>query len=69
MQISYAHNHNELTFYLIKLSLHLTLNVFFRQIKSFIRFRLAFVFGLQTIKSINLTKIDQIKGLKPKTKG
>ena len=25
-----------------------TLNVFFRQIKSFIRFRLAFVFGLQT---------------------
>ena len=69
MQISYAHNHNELTFYLIKLSSHLTLNVFFRQIKSFIRFRLAFVFGLQTIKSINLTKIDQRKGLKPKTKG
>ena len=25
------------------------LNVFFRQIKSFIRFRLAFVFGLQTL--------------------
>ena len=44
-------------------------NVFFRQIKSFIRFRLAFVFGPQTIKSIDLTKIDQIKGLKPKTKG
>ena len=69
MQISYAHNHNELTFYLIKLSSQLTLNVFFRQIKSFIRFRLAFVFGLQTIKSMNLTKIDQIKVLKPKTKG
>ena len=45
------------------------LNVFFRQIKSFVRFHLAFVFGLQTILLINLTKIDQIKGLKPKTKG
>ena len=45
-----------------------SLNVLFRQIKSLRRFRLAFVFGLQIIWLINLTKIDQIKGLKRNAK-
>ena len=35
------------------------LNVFFRQIKSFIRFRLAFVFRLQTLSLINFSIIYQ----------
>ena len=44
-------------------------NVFFRQIKSFIRFHLAFVLGLQTLQLINFTKIYQIISLEPKNKG
>ena len=43
-----------------------TLDTFFRQIKSFLRFRLAFVFGLQTYYLIDFSKIYQLKGLKPK---
>ena len=30
---------------------------------------MAFVFGLQTLKLIDFTKIFQLKGLKPKNKG
>ena len=41
---------------------------FFRQITTFIKVREAFVFGLQTL-SIELTKIYQLKGLKPINKG
>ena len=37
------------------------LDVFFRQIKSFIRFRLAFVFGLQTYFLIDFSKIYRLK--------
>ena len=44
------------------------LDTFFRQIKSFIRFRLAFVFGLQTYL-IDYSKIYQLNGLEPKNKG
>ena len=46
-----------------------TLDTFFRQIKSFLRFRLAFVFGLQTYYLIDFSKIYQLKGLEPKNKG
>ena len=46
-----------------------TLNVFFHQIKSFLRFRLAFVFGLQSYYLIDFSKIYQLKGLEPKNKG
>ena len=46
-----------------------TLDTFFRQIKSFLRFRLAFVFGLQTYYLIDFSKIYPLKGLEPKNKG
>ena len=46
-----------------------TLDTFFRQIKLFLRFRLAFVFGLQTYYLIDFSKIYQLKGLEPKNKG
>ena len=46
-----------------------TLSLFFRQIKSFIRFHLAFVFGLQTYYLIDFSKIHWLKGLEPKNKG
>ena len=46
-----------------------TLDTFFHQIKSFLRFRLAFVFGLQTYYLIVFSKIYQLKGLEPKNKG
>ena len=46
--------------------LHFSLNVFFRQIKSFIRFCLAFTFGLQT--SMDFTKIYQKRVWSPKQK-
>ena len=42
---------------------------FFRQITTFIKVCVTFVFGLQTLYLINFTKIYQLKGLKPKTKG
>ena len=45
------------------------LDTFFRQIKSFLRFRLAFVFGLQTYYLIDFSKIYRLKGLEPKNKG
>ena len=35
----------------------------------FIKVRMAFVFGLQSLKSIDFTKIFQLQGLKPKKKG
>ena len=47
----------------------LTLDTFFRQIKSFLRFHLAFVFGLQTYYLIDFSKIYGLKGLEPKNKG
>ena len=45
------------------------LHVFCRKIKLFIRFRSAFVFGLQTLYLKDFSKIYQLKGLKPKSKG
>ena len=45
------------------------LDTFFRQIKSFLRFCLAFVFGLQTYYLIDFSKIYRLKGLEPKNKG
>ena len=42
---------------------------FFRQITTIIKVRVAFVFGLPTLRSIKFTKIFQSKGLKPKNKG
>ena len=39
---------------------------FFRQITTFIKIRMAFVFGLQTLKSKDFSNIYQLKGLKPK---
>ena len=45
------------------------LDVFFCQIKSFIWFRLAFGFGLQTYYLIDFIRIYQLKGLEPKNKG
>ena len=44
------------------------LDTFFRQIKWFLRFRLAFVFGLQTYYLIDFSKIYQLNGLEPKNK-
>ena len=52
-----------------KLSILPSLDTFFRQIKSFLRFRLAFVFGLQTYYLIDFSKIYPLKGLEPKNKG
>ena len=46
-----------------------TLDTFFRQIKSFLRFRLAFVFGLQTYYLIDFSKNYRLKSLEPKNKG
>ena len=42
---------------------------FFRQITTFIKVRMAFAFGLQTLHSIDVTKIFRLKGLKAKNKG
>ena len=44
------------------------IDTFFRQIKSFLRFRLAFAFGLQTYDLIDFIK-NGLKGLEPKNKG
>ena len=52
-----------------KTGVHCALDTFFRQIKSFLRFRLAFIFGLQTYYLIDFSKIYQLKGLEPKNKG
>ena len=41
---------------------------FFRQITTFIKVQMAFVYGLQTLESIDCTKIFQLMGLKPKNK-
>ena len=46
-----------------------TLDILFRQIATFIKVCVAFVFGLQILYSIDSTKIHQSKGLKPKNKG
>ena len=42
---------------------------FFRQITTFIKVHMAFVFGLQTLELIEFTIIFQSMGLKPKNKG
>ena len=42
---------------------------FFRQIATFIKVRLAFGFGLQTLWLKDFSKIYRLKGLKPKTNG
>ena len=68
---SWTENNNKFFYQQLTVSSYLwyvcTLDVFFRQIKSFMRFCLVFVFGLQTIKSKNFTKIYQIIW-SPKTK-
>ena len=48
---------------------HLFPDILFRQITTFIKVFVAFVFGLQTLRLIDFTKIYQLKGLKPKNKG
>ena len=45
------------------------LEILFRQITTFIKVRVAFAFGLQTLYSKDFSKIYQLKGLKPKNKG
>ena len=45
------------------------LDILFCQITTFIKFCVAFVFGLQTLLLIAFSKIYQFKGLKPKNKG
>ena len=45
------------------------LDIFFRQITTFIKVHVAFVFGLQTLWLIDFTKIYQLKGLKSKNEG
>ena len=45
------------------------LDILFRQITTFIKVRVAFVFGLQTLWLIDFTKIYPLKGLKHKNKG
>ena len=45
------------------------LGILFRQITTIINVHLAFVFGLQTLRLIDFTKIYQLNGLKPKNKG
>ena len=42
---------------------------FFRQITTFIKVRVAFVFELQSLKLIDFSKIFQLKDLKLKNKG
>ena len=44
-------------------------DVLFRQNHKIIKVCLVFVFGLQTLKLIDFSKIYQLKGLKPKNKG
>ena len=46
-----------------------TLDAIFRQIKSFIKVRLAFVFGCQTFLSADFSKFYWLKGLALKKKG
>ena len=46
-----------------------SLDTFFCQIKSFLRFRLAIDFGLQTYYLIDFSKIYQLNGLEPKNNG
>ena len=41
---------------------------FFRQIPTFLKVRVAFVFGLHTLQLKDFSKIYQLKGLKPKNK-
>ena len=43
-----------------------TLDILFRQITTFIKVCVAFVFGLQTLWLKDISKIYQLKGLKPK---
>ena len=68
--MSEAEKHKYLCMYLVYL-----LDAFFRQIKSFIRFRSAFVFGLQTYYLIYFSKIYpmpiayQLKDLESKKNG
>ena len=46
-----------------------TLDIIFRQITTFIKVLVAFVFGLQSLWLIDFGKMFQLKGLKPKNKG
>ena len=42
------------------------LGILFRQIAMFIKFCVAFVFGFQSLQSIDFSKTYQLKGLEPK---
>ena len=44
------------------------LDILFRQITTFIKVCIAFVFGLQTLKLMDFTNIHQSKVLEPKNK-
>ena len=46
-----------------------SLDTFFRQIATFIKVLVGFVFRLPTLELIYLTKIYQVKGLEPKNRG
>ena len=50
-------------------SIYVVLDILFRQITTSIKVRVAYVFGLQTLSSIDFSKIYQLKGLEPKNKG
>ena len=57
------------TLLLAKVHMYIRYTYFFRQITTFIKVRVAFIFGLQTFWSLDFTKIFESKGLKPKIKG
>ena len=48
---------------------YVSLDILFFQITTFIKVRVAFVFGLQTLSLIDFSKIYQLNGLEPKNKG
>ena len=46
-----------------------SLDILFRQITILIKVHVAFIFGLQTLSLIDLSKIYELKSLEPKNKG
>ena len=55
--------------YVIHATMMYIMDIFLRQITTFIKVRLAFAFRLQTLWLIDFTKIYWLKGLKLKNKG
>ena len=58
-----------LDFFPNQTSVHRNRYYFFREITTFIKVCVAFVFRLQTLSMIDFTRIFQLKGLKSKNKG